>query len=77
MKKDKLAKADAVAFVRYDDYDTQFKMPSGVARDPAGDRSEWTLGVNFYPIPNFVIKADYQVRNGVENLFNFGVGWEF
>ena len=52
-------------------------MPSGVAKDPAGDRSEITLGLNFYPIPNVVIKADYQVRDGLSNLFNLGIGWEF
>lgn len=77
-----LKKSDAVIFMRYDDYDTQFKMPSGVTADPAGDRSEWTMGINFYPIPNFVIKADYQVRkNGTSvnpnDLFNLGIGWQF
>jgi len=77
-----LKRSDAVVFVRYDDYDTQHKMPSGVAADPAGNRSEWTLGINFYPIPNFVIKADYQVRedgttNDPNNLFNLGIGWQF
>ncbi|MDK1032435.1 MAG: porin [Planctomycetia bacterium] len=76
-KKGKLAKADAVVFLRYDDFDTQYKMPSGVAKDPAGDRSEVTLGLNFYPMPNFVIKADYQIRDGLSNLFNLGIGWEF
>ena len=78
----KLADADAVAFTRYDRFDTQHNMPSGVARDPAGDRSEWTFGINFYPVKNFVIKADYQIRHSgaetdMEDLLNFGVGWDF
>ncbi|MHC4479693.1 MAG: porin [Planctomycetota bacterium] len=81
-KQGKLAEADAVAFVRYDDFDTQYRMPSGVPRDPAGDRTEWTLGVNFYLQPNFVLKADYQIRDDesgqdLDDLFNLGVGWTF
>jgi hypothetical protein len=81
-KTGKLAKSDAAVFVRYDDYDTQYDTPSGVEPNPAGDRSEWTFGVNFYPVPNFVIKADYQVRDdetsdGLDDLWNLGVGWQF
>jgi len=68
--------------VRYDDYDTQYKMPSGVPENPAGDRYEWTMGLSFYPIPNFVIKADYQIREDgtdedLDDLFNLGIGWQF
>ena len=81
-KTGKLARSDAVAFVRYDDFDTQYEMPSGVEADPAGDRHEWTFGVSFYPVPAFVVKADYQVRkdeaeDDPANKFNLGVGWVF
>ncbi len=81
-KKGKLKDSDAVVFARYDVFDTQHKMPSGVSRNPAGDRSEWTFGVNFYPIPNLVFKADYQIRqddtsNDLDNLLNVGIGWQF
>jgi len=81
-KKHKLEKADAVVFVRYDDFDTQFRMPSHVRADPAGDRSEWTFGIGFYPQPNFVIKADYQVPDDatgrdLDQKFNLGLGWQF
>jgi hypothetical protein len=81
-KKGRLVKSDAVVFARYDDYDTQYKMPSGVSENPAGDRYEWTMGLNFYPIPNFVIKADYQIREDgtdedLDDLFNLGIGWQF
>jgi hypothetical protein len=79
-KRGKLAKSDAVFFVRYDDFNTQYKMPAGIARDPAGDRTAWTTGINFYPIPNFVIKGDYQVisdHTGKEvRLWNLGIGWQ-
>jgi hypothetical protein len=81
-KKGKLAESDAVVFVRHDSVDTQFKMPGGVARNPAGRQNEWTFGVNFYPTKNVVVKLDYQVRsNGndddLDDLINFGLGWEF
>jgi hypothetical protein len=81
-KKGKLARSDAVAFVRYDDFDTQYKMPSGVAKDPSGDRNEWTIGAGLYLTPNFVVKADYQIRDDesgeeLDDLLNVGVGWQF
>ncbi len=80
-KRGRLEEADAVVFVRYDDFDTQYRMPSGVERDPAGDRTEWTLGLNFYLTPNFVLKADYQLRDSAGgnpgDQFNLGVGWSF
>ena len=57
-------------------------MPSGVPGDPAYDRTEWTLGISFYPVSQFVIKADYQLRDddsgeSVPDLLNLGVGWAF
>lgn len=81
-KKGKLADSDAVVFVRHDSVDTQLKMPGGVDRNPAGRQNEWTFGVNFYPTKNVVVKVDYQVRsNGndhdLDDLINFGLGWEF
>jgi hypothetical protein len=81
-KQGRWKRADAVAFVRYDDFDTQYKMPTGVPKNPAGDRKEWTLGLGFYPISNLVFKADYQIRKNASDkdpgdLFNLGVGWQF
>ncbi len=81
-KTGKLKDSDAVVFARFDLADTQHKMPSGTTRDPAGDRTEVTIGVGFYPIPNLVLKADYQIRqdettNDLDNLLNLGIGWEF
>jgi hypothetical protein len=81
LKTGKLENSDVVVFVRYDDYDTQYRMPAGVAANPAGDRNEITFGVNVYPTPNLVLKADYQVMDdattaGRNNMINFGVGWQ-
>jgi hypothetical protein len=80
-KKGKLEKSDAVVFVRYDDFDTQHDMPSGLASDPAGNRSEWTLGLSFYLTPNLAVKADSQIRDSAGgdpgDALNLGVGWQF
>lgn len=80
-KQKKLEKSDAVFFVRYDDYDTQYDMPPGVAGVPEGDRTDWTFGINFYPVQNFVAKLDYQIRkdgtDADESLLNLGLGWQF
>jgi hypothetical protein len=81
-KTGKLKESDATVFVRYEDYDTQYKMPSGVSKDKTKDREDITLGVNFYLTPNFVIKADYQFFDDasgedVDNQLNLGLGWVF
>ncbi len=78
----RLERADLVAFVRYDDFDTQYGMPAGDVANPAGDRTEWTYGLTYLPIPTLAFKADYQVRNdatakGRENGWNLGVGFMF
>jgi len=80
-KTGRLEESDVVVFVRYDDYDTQFRMPAGTLADPAGDRTDLTFGVNVYPTPNLVLKADYQIRDdatsaGLDNMLNVGVGWQ-
>ncbi|MCP4611973.1 MAG: hypothetical protein GY845_25005 [Planctomycetes bacterium] len=81
-KTGKLEKSDATVFVRYEEYDTQHEMPSGIAKDRTKNVDEITTGVNFYLTPNFVIKADYQISDDTsgsdrDDLFNLGVGWMF
>ncbi len=78
----KLDEADAALFVRYDRVDTQRDMPGGAAPDPRGERDEITFGVSFLPVPNLVLKADFQVRDddsaeGLPDRFNLGLGWSF
>jgi len=82
LKTGKLENSDAVAFIRYDFADLQHSMDGGMTRNPAGRMNEWTFGINFYPVQNFVVKVDYQVRGNeaesdLPNLMNFGLGWEF
>ena len=47
-------------FVRYERTDTQKDVPDGWGRDGANDRKAWTVGVDFKPIPQLAVKADWQ-----------------
>ncbi|MHB9131653.1 MAG: hypothetical protein ACYDBB_11265 [Armatimonadota bacterium] len=81
-KTGKLKEADAVLFVRHERADTQYRMPVGVNKDPAGDQTETTVGLSFFPVSSLVVKADYQFRGDatgadVPNQFNLGIGWAF
>lgn len=81
-KTGKLSKSDLVAFVRYDEQNTQHKMPAGVSANPARDRYDWTYGLAYYPVPNLVLKADYQMLEAEgptdpANMINLGVGFQF
>lgn len=68
-------------FVRFEKYDTQFEVPSGFERDPANDRITVTYGLSYKPIPNVVIKLDFQDRRNdndtADNQFNVGLGYVF
>lgn len=81
-KKGKFAKTDAILFARYDDFDTQYKMPSGTSANPAGDRNQITIGTAIKLTPNFVVKADYQFNDDASgddlgDTVNFGIGYTF
>ena len=72
---------DLVVFGRYEDFDTQFKMPAGFAKNPANDRNTVTAGVSYLPIPQVAIKADYMFNWNAANAgvdqFNLGVGFYY
>ncbi len=68
-------------FIRWEQYDTQAKVPTGFSRNPANDRNDLTIGLDYKPIPNVVMKAEYQrldnEANSSDNQFNFGLGYVF
>ena len=68
-------------FVRWEQYDTQSRVPSGFERNPENDRRDLTIGLNYKPIPNVVVKAEYQWLDNEakisRNQFNFGLGYVF
>ncbi len=77
------SKHDLVGFLRYENFDTQHRMPRGYLPLKQFDRSLWTFGATYYPHPDIALKADYQVyRNAspvvdAPNQFNLGLGWWF
>jgi len=68
-------------FFRYEQFDTQEKIPAGYERNPANDRTQYTIGINYKPIPNVVVKAEYQnldtAAGQAKDQYNFGIGYVF
>ena len=68
-------------YLRYESVNTQSKVPNGFAPNPARDVTLWTIGMEYKPILNIVIKADYQAVDneadtGVDQ-FNIALGYNF
>lgn len=51
---------DLVPFFLFEQYDTQYSMPSGTPADPSKDVDVYTMGISYLPIPQVAIKTDYQ-----------------
>lgn len=74
---------DAAVFVRYENFDTQYRMAPGALKLPEFDRDAWVVGATYWVDPDVAIKFDYShVRNQstiVPSLksFNIGLGWWF
>jgi hypothetical protein len=74
---------DAAAFVRYENFDTQFRMPEGTVKLPQFDRDAWVVGGTYWLDPDVAIKVDYShVRSQSTVLpsprsINVGLGWWF
>lgn len=74
---------DLVTFVRYENFDTQFRMPAGFVPLKEFDRSAWIAGATYYPDPDVAVKVDYvwqRNQSGIvksPNSLNVGLGWWF
>lgn len=71
-----------IPFVRYEYYDTHFKVDDFVARNKAYAREELIIGVGLKPAPGLIFKADYQLfKTKVDDSFtstlNLGFGYWF
>jgi hypothetical protein len=68
-------------YVRYEHIDTQHRVPEGFTRDLARDSVLTTAGIELKPIPNIVVKTDYQwITNEAgtgRNQFNINLGYAF
>jgi hypothetical protein len=71
-----------VLFLRHGWLDTQAEMAGGQPADPRGEREETAFGVTVAFRPNLVLKADYLLLDdgtaeGLDDRYNFGLGWQF
>ena len=67
--------------MRFESVNTHSRVPAGFLRDPEKDQTIWTIGVEYKPIRNIVIKADYQAMDddadsAVDQL-NLVLGYNF
>jgi hypothetical protein len=74
---------EVVGFVRYEKFDTQFRMPTGYQPIGAFKGTAWIMGVSYFPDPDVVVKVDYTL-GGNQSLvvaapraFSVGLGWWF
>lgn len=68
-------------YLRYEYVNTQAEVPEGFEANPANELTVWTIGAALRPIPEIILKTDYQVQSteadtGV-NQFNVALGYIF
>ena len=74
---------DVGLFARYENFNTQHRMPEDAVPLPQFDRDAWVVGATYWPDPDVAVKVDYSiVRNRstviqAPNSFNVGLGWWF
>jgi hypothetical protein len=74
---------DVGVFTRYENFDTQKKMPEGYLPLQEFDRDAWVVGATYWPDPDVAIKADFIIQRNrsafiqAPNSFNLGLGWWF
>ncbi|MEE8587333.1 MAG: hypothetical protein V3T83_21040, partial [Acidobacteriota bacterium] len=73
--------ASLMPFYRFEALNTQVHVPAGFFGDPARDRTFHTLGLEYKPIRNIVLKTDFQwLRNQASsgvNQLNVALGYSF
>lgn len=73
---------DLAPFVRYEKWDTQASLPGNAVRNAQSNNNVWTVGANYWPHQQVVLKADFQKfdkpdgDNGDKRL-NLGLGYMF
>ena len=68
-------------YVRYEQVDTQARMPAGFERSLSTDNTYFTFGIELKPVPGVVLKVDHAwVSNDADsgvNQFNINLGYAF
>jgi hypothetical protein len=70
-------------FARFEDFDTQFRMPEGSEPIAAFNRRAFVTGASYYLDPDVAIKFDYTHQQSAGTLrraprtINVGIGWWF
>ena len=68
-------------YIKFEQVDTQAKMPTGYSRSLSTLNNWRTIGFDFKPIPNVVIKVDYMKNTNEANSgldqFNVALGYGF
>lgn len=60
-------------FIRYEYFNPQYKVASGYTADTRLEVSKWSAGLNWFALPNLVVKADYTHRAvGTQSVFGKG-----
>ena len=79
----KPAPRELAVFLRYENFDTQYRMPNGYQPLKEFDRDAWVVGMTYFPDPDVAVKVDYTfLRNEssvikAPNSLNIGLGWWF
>jgi hypothetical protein len=73
---------DVGLFARYENVDTQFRMPGLLVPLKELDRDGWTMGLTYWPDADVALKIDYTIlRNqsvfAEPNVLSLGLGWWF
>jgi hypothetical protein len=77
------APRDLVAFARYENFDTQYRMPSGYLPLKEFDREAWVTGITYFPDPDVAVKIDVVHTSNASGFvrlprtLNIGLGWWF
>ena len=76
-----LGQTSLIPYYRYEEFNTQKDVPAGFSANPANDVEISTFGIAFKPIPQAVIKVDYQnvddgANKGVDQV-NAALGYIF
>ena len=77
------APREVAVFLRYENFDTQYRMLAGFQPLKEFDRDAWVFGLTYFPEPDVAVKFDYTVlRNQslvveAQNALNIGLGWWF